>query len=210
MLKKILLIFIVVLFVVSCNNNDSSPPIQATNMQDVSNQMNFQRDSSRWDEFIIDTENPPPGEWQSYEPIVEQPVTPPPVVTQPPVDTTPQVTTPTPPTANITQNPPTNNTTQTTNTTSPRVVPNSPLRDPEPGEFTVQLISSRERARVVEIRNTINAAGYQTEIQEAEVNGAVWYRLRLTGSFSRDYAEYIGQRIQGEFRAINDYWVTRR
>ena len=206
MSNKFFYIIVFSLLMVACNNNNNaSTGVQATTMQDVSNQMGFQPDPSRWNEFKYDPDNPPPGDWEAPSETIEQP----PITTPPP--TTPPPTQPPP--ATITQNPPTTTPPPTTPPpTTPPPATTTPTQnmDPVPGEFTAQLISSRERARVETIRNTLNSAGYQTEIQEAEVNGAIWYRLRLSGSFSREYAEHVAQRIQRDFREINDYWITRR
>jgi len=86
----------------------------------------------------------------------------------------------------------------------------APFTGNQQGAFTAQLISLRDRNRVNEIKNTLDTAGYSTEIQETQVNGVTNYRLRLAGSFSREYAEYLAKKIQSEFNEITDYWVTRR
>ena len=189
MFKKTVIILSLILLFIACTkkDNDNLHQIQVRSMQEISNEMSFSPQENQWQEFVIDQEAQSfTQEWQTTPGPASQttstPATPPP---NRPVQTSPPPTPARPPA-----------TTQ--------------FSQPEPGEFTAQLVSSRDRNRVNDIRNTLNRAGYETEIQEADINGVMWYRLRLSGSFSRAYAEHLAQRIQSEFSEINDYWVTRR
>jgi cell division septation protein DedD len=132
-------------------------------------------------------------------------------ITQTTIPTTPTVSTPTtppvsPPPATPASNPPPANppATPSTTTTSPRE------RPVEFGEYTAQFMSLKDRGRVDEVRRLLLNASYNTEIQEVEVNGETLYRLRLAGSFSRSYAQYLAQKIKNEHHEITDFWVTRR
>jgi len=88
--------------------------------------------------------------------------------------------------------------------------PTSTVRPPEPGEYTVQFMSLRDRSRVDEVRRILNAASYFTEVQDVEINGEKRYRLRLVGSYSRSYATYLAEKVKREINEIDDYWVTKR
>jgi len=78
------------------------------------------------------------------------------------------------------------------------------------GEFTAQLISSKNRNSVEAIKAKLDVARYETEILEAYVNGERMYRLRLSGSYSREYAEYLAKEIQGKYSEITSFWVTKK
>ena len=164
--------------------------VQVRSMQDIQNEMGISPESNQWQEFIIDTDS------QAF--TQEMSTTPGPAGT-PNIPSEIIETTPPPTTNRI---PP-----QTQTQSRP---PTPAFREVEPGDFTAQLISLRDLNRINEIRGALSAAGYNTEIQQAEVNGVTMYRLRLAGSFSRSYTEYLAQKIQSEFSEINDFWVMRR
>ena len=199
MFLKLLLILLISALIVSCARRQEEPLNEIRHnivtMQDIANQMNFDPDDEAWldmYENIGVVEDPVVNE----PPPVAQVATPAPVVqaTPRPEPTRPAQTPP------AQQRP-----AQTTN-----VRPTTAPREVEHGEFTASLMSLRNRERVEEIRRTLAAASYFTEIQEVEINGETWFRLRLAGSFSRSYAEYLAQKIQSEFREITGYWVMRR
>ena len=78
------------------------------------------------------------------------------------------------------------------------------------GEYTAQLISSKNRTSVETVKTKLAAAKYETEITEAYINGELMYRLRLSGSFSKDYAEYLAKEIQAKFTEVTGYWITKK
>jgi cell division septation protein DedD len=97
---------------------------------------------------------------------------------------------------------------------TPRSTPQSSNRSSqsvarESGDFTAQLLAAKDRSRVEVLSRKLNNAGYDTVVQEAIVNGEKMYRLRLAGSFSRAYAEYLAKEIQSKFPEFRDYWITR-
>jgi len=170
-----------------------APLPNIVSMQDVRNEINFNPEDEAWLEDAENIDNQvPPLVAQETPPV--QVATPP---AQPPRTETPPAT---PPSRPVT--PPATTPTTPTRTTTPREV--------EHGEFTASLMSLRDRNRVEEMRRLLAANSYFTEIQEVEINGEAWYRLRLSGSFSRSYAEYLASKIQSEFREITGYWVMRR
>ena len=187
MIAKIILILLICILFNSCKRRDNDQTSTATNivsMQEVMNEMNFNPEDEAWLEAYesISTQEAPP-----VVRVQEAPRPAPPV---------PQ-TRPTTPAAR----PPAQQT---------RPPATATQREVEHGEFTASLISLRDRNRVEEIRRILAASSYFTEIQEVEIDGVTWYRLRLAGSFSRAYAEYLASRIQSEFREITGYWVMRR
>ena len=112
------------------------------------------------------------------------------------------------PQTQITTPPPANTQAQTQQTrTQPQV---RQFSQPEHGAFTVQFMALRDRRRIDEVRRILNGAAYFTEVVTVEVNGETFYRLRLVGSFSRNYAIYMGEKIKSEIAEISEYWVTRR
>jgi len=80
----------------------------------------------------------------------------------------------------------------------------------EAGNYTAQLISLRIEIRAVELYNRLRASGYDVELQEVVVNNYTMYRIRLAGSYSREFAENLAEKIQSEFREIEDFWIVRR
>jgi cell division septation protein DedD len=103
-----------------------------------------------------------------------------------------------------THQPPATNTQQQQQTRRP----NTNLA-PESGSYTAQLLAAKDRSKVEVHRRKLSNAGYETVIQEAVVNGETMYRLRLSGSFSRAYAEQLAKEIQARFPEYRDYWITR-
>ncbi|MCL1826875.1 MAG: SPOR domain-containing protein [Candidatus Cloacimonetes bacterium] len=107
-------------------------------------------------------------------------------------------------------------------TETPKEVANIPVTPPPPakttpsaplqtGEFTAQFLSAKQRGPVEALSKKLTAANYATEVQEATVNGETIYRLRLSGSYSKDSAEQLAKEIKGKFSSdISSYWVTRR
>ena len=87
---------------------------------------------------------------------------------------------------------------------------NRQFNQPEFGNFTVQLMALKDKAKVDEVRRVLNGASYFTEIQEVDIGGETIYRLRLAGSFSRNYATYMGEKIKAEIAEISEYWVTKK
>ncbi|MCK9329561.1 MAG: SPOR domain-containing protein [Candidatus Cloacimonetes bacterium] len=85
----------------------------------------------------------------------------------------------------------------------------------EYGDFTVQLISLKDKNRVEKLRKKLltpsNKRGtYYTDIEEAVVNNETTYRLRLSGSYSSKYARYLGEKITSEFYEFNEFWIVKR
>ena len=81
---------------------------------------------------------------------------------------------------------------------------------PEQGNYTAQLISLKIHFRAMELFNKLRAAGYEVEMNEVYINGETMFRIRLAGSYSRNYAEEIAKKIQSEFTEVEDFWIIRR
>ena len=83
-------------------------------------------------------------------------------------------------------------------------------RQPEIGPFTAQLISLQIEFNANRLQNKLKDAGYQTVISEAVVNDLKMFRIRLDGSYSRDYAEYLANKIKDEFKEVEEFWIVRK
>ena len=85
----------------------------------------------------------------------------------------------------------------------------------EYGDFTVQLVSLKDKSRVEALRKKLATPSskrgtYYADIEEAVVNNEITYRLRLSGSYSGKYARYLGEKIKSEFYEITDVWIVKR
>jgi hypothetical protein len=81
---------------------------------------------------------------------------------------------------------------------------------PEYGEYTAQLLALKDKKKVEDVRRILASYAYYTEIITVNVNGSTMYRLRLSGSFSKNYAEYLASKIKSEFEEVSEFWVTKR
>jgi hypothetical protein len=82
--------------------------------------------------------------------------------------------------------------------------------DEGPAIYTVQLISLPDHSRVKLQQEIMEKRGIETEIKIFEKQGTNYYRLRLTGNYTRARAELLGAEMKDLFWSITDYWVVER
>ena len=190
MLKNSIFILIISLFLFSCKKKEEkfvplpeNQNYQTQTMQEIADEINYIT------EYFVDNDI-------SFNEVKKEIVT-----------TTPPPKTQKEPKPKKVTEPTQKNQNQTTQQIKPS---EEKAKTPEHGEYTAQLLSLKDKNKIDEIRKKLNSSAYYTEIQETEINGETWYRLRLAGSFSKPYAEYLAKKIQSEFKEITDYWVTKR
>ena len=77
------------------------------------------------------------------------------------------------------------------------------------GDYRVQLISLTNYDKILSIKQKLKAAGYITTLSTIEKSGKVFYRLRLSDSYSKDAANEIGNEIKRKFKFITGYWIQK-
>jgi hypothetical protein len=80
--------------------------------------------------------------------------------------------------------------------------------DEGPAIYTVQLISLPDQSRVKLQQEIMEKRGIETEIKIFETQGTNYYRLRLSGRYTRARAELLGAEMKDLFWSITDYWVV--
>lgn len=193
MLKIYLIIPVILLFISACSKKQDKPDAQEANqtftvttMQDIADDIEYIYE----DEIVYDYKSEYQAKAVDKTPVKED------VKTTQVKETKPVNPKPS---QQATR-------TQATQTKEPEI---------EYGDFTVQLISLKDKSKVENIRRKLSSSSankgtYFTDIHESEVNGETVYRLRLSGSYSRNYAKYLGEKIKSEFSEITDIWVVRK
>jgi len=80
--------------------------------------------------------------------------------------------------------------------------------DEGPAIYTVQLISLPDHSRVKLQQEIMGKRGIETDINIFEKQGTNYYRLRLSGRYTRARAELMGAEMKDLFWSITDYWVV--
>lgn len=76
------------------------------------------------------------------------------------------------------------------------------------GEWAVNMMSLQNNSAADRLQQILNEAGYATEIQETEINGQRWLRLRIQGFVSRQDADSFAGTINNQY-GIERPWVVK-
>ncbi|VAW59193.1 hypothetical protein MNBD_GAMMA08-2070 [hydrothermal vent metagenome] len=78
----------------------------------------------------------------------------------------------------------------------------------EEGQWAVNLMSVTNKNSIKPILTSLSASGYAATIEDTKVNGANWYRLRVSGFNSRDDAKVFAKIIAGT-NDVSQTWIVK-
>ncbi len=77
-------------------------------------------------------------------------------------------------------------------------------------KYVVQLSCIKDKKRLEQEQQKLSKYGYETNIsQRNNIDGTIYYRLRLNGKFTEIEATRLGDEIKNKFLNITDYIVLR-
>jgi hypothetical protein len=76
------------------------------------------------------------------------------------------------------------------------------------GEWAVNMMSLQKSAAADNLKQQLNKAGYAADIQEVEINGQSWLRVRIDGFVSRQDATSFASTINNQY-GIQRPWVVK-
>lgn len=97
----------------------------------------------------------------------------------------------------------------------PRIVPEIPLLPASPvgGKeglpYTVQVASSQSEEKALALVNRLKAKGYPAYIEEAEIKGEKWYRVRVSSFRNKDDAQRLVDKLK-EKEGLKESMVWKR
>ena len=76
------------------------------------------------------------------------------------------------------------------------------------GTYFINLMSVNTQQLADKNTARFHQAGFATDIEEAEVAGTLWYRLRINGLASKQDAEKLAATLQAKFN-LGQLWINR-
>jgi hypothetical protein len=76
------------------------------------------------------------------------------------------------------------------------------------GQWSVNLMSLSNNSSIQPVRDRLAKAGYATEIQEIDMNGNNWYRIKVVGFKSKEDARTFADTIDGAY-GITRPWIVK-
>lgn len=77
------------------------------------------------------------------------------------------------------------------------------------GEWIVNLVSFSIRSQAEQFMSKASAKGFSTSLKNVNVNGKIYWRVRITGLNSQEEAEEYGNTVKKGL-GLKDIWITRR
>lgn len=74
--------------------------------------------------------------------------------------------------------------------------------------YKVQVLALPNRENVLLQQELMQKKGIPTEISSTLKDGDTWWRLRLSGKYTKKEAEIIGEGIKKDFTSIKSYWIV--
>lgn len=88
-------------------------------------------------------------------------------------------------------------------------LPASPVGGKEGLPYTVQVASSQSEEKALALVNRLKAQGYPAYIEEAEIKGEKWYRVRVSSFRNKDDAQRLVDKLK-EKEGLKDALVWKR
>lgn len=76
-------------------------------------------------------------------------------------------------------------------------------------KYEVQLLASMDLPRTLLTEIKINKLGFSTKVVKKNINGNLFYRLRLAKQYTLSDAKKKGEYIQAKSNSIDSYWVHK-
>ncbi len=80
---------------------------------------------------------------------------------------------------------------------------------PQSGPWTINLISSPDKAYAVSFSDTVRSKGIRTELQEVSVKGTPYWRVQVTGFSTQGEAKAAADTVKDKL-GLTDIWVMKR
>jgi hypothetical protein len=75
--------------------------------------------------------------------------------------------------------------------------------------YEMQVLANTDSFKISQKSQILQDAGYKTKVITAEVNGVLYYRLRIDNLFTLEEGQIEGERLVDRFEFIEGYWLDK-